>query len=242
MHPSKKGLCVSSHNTRHRIVRAILLIGLANAALSTSDLSGAEPAKPRSWTGGYFLQLSNGAEMQVRLSSTSSPGLRTYRGISLDLNTNHVCTFEEREDSLWWQTSLDFACGKTRLELRFESPSLTGDPPEAARVPRMVKIRLGDTLHTWTVLDNVVKDTDAAARARGEIQKTPPAFRSALGNLGAALLSPTFMVETAAAPAAFALVDDLLKSGSTPIEVASIQVLTADEMDALVRRAAADTK
>ncbi len=215
-----------------------LALGLLFLLVSTSTLSATEPAKPAGRTLAYDLMLSNGAEVQVRAVVTASTQEVAFQGIVRLLQTNQTCSFDEKEDSTWKRIALDVACGKSRLAVRYEMPSVSADSAGSAQVPRMVKLLVGGRLYAWTVVGEVPQDTNAAARGTGAVRALPREFQSALGDVAKALVSEEFSTEAAALPAGFHLLRALLDSDDLKAEVVRIRPLTADEADGLARLAA----
>ncbi|MHB8799493.1 MAG: hypothetical protein ACYDBY_13615 [Thermoanaerobaculia bacterium] len=185
--------------------------------------------------------MTNGSELQVRIAVSATNKMGTMRGIAHHLQTNKTCVFEEREDYRWWQTTLDVACGATRVALRLESPSLATDASQAVGVPSMVKLMVGEELHVWTIAEGTPKDTKAAALGQAAIRRLPETFREVVGDLAMALLSSEFIAEAADAPAGFAVLGEVLDSKHLEAELTALRPLTATESEALVRLAA-DTK
>lgn len=215
---------------------------IAALLLSSGHLAlAAEPAASSGRTEAYHLALTNGSELQVRIAVSATNKMGTLRGIAHHLQTNKTCVFEERQDFRWWQTTLDVACGATRVVLRLESPSLATDAPQAVGVPSMVKLMVGEELHVWTIAEGTPKDTKAAALGQAAIRRLPETFRQVVGDLAMALLSDEFIAEAAHAPAGFALLGEVLDIKHLEAELTALRPLTATESEALVRLAA-DTK
>lgn len=205
--------------------------------LAGVPLIAEEPAGPAARTLAYQFGMTNGSEIQTRMSVTSSKERTTMRGISRHLQADRTCVFEESQDFRWWQSTLDFACGKDRIILRVELPSLSDGTSKLDSVPSMYKLMVGDRLHVWTVVGEKPQESTAFSLARAEVRKLPRAFQRVLGDLGKALLSQEALEELAYPPAGFALLGDLLESRDVEAELANVRPLTTTEAEGLVRLA-----
>lgn len=237
--PDVPGRCPGKRvSVRIPLRRFARFVAAVSLLLAGSPVFAADPPRDTAKVLAYHLGLTNGSELQVRVLFTGSNQSTTMRGVVHHLQTGGTCVFEERGDFRWWQTTLDFACGKSRLVLRVEFPDLSEGVAKASTAPSMVKMMVGDALHVWTVVGDKPQDTGAVSRGQEEVRKLPRGFQRILGELAKALLSPDYIAESAHAPGSFALLGELLEKKDLDVELATIRPLTTTEAEQLVRLAA----
>ncbi len=218
--------------------KTLILLGLAIA--SSTSPAFAEPEKPAGRTRSWQVQLATGTEFQVRIHAVGSAAGNHFRGIFKDLSTSSVCTFEEKEDYFWWQSSLSIGCSGNRLELRTYFPALTGSSSieSLATMPVMQKLFVGKEVHTWVSTGAKVLDPKALKAAQSELRKMPAEFLQSLRDLRL-LSQPEFSEANGPSPSLIDGVAGILDDTPAKVRIASIVPLSSDESDGLVREAAA---
>lgn len=218
--------------------RPATIIAWLSLGLSLST-NAADPEKPAGSTRSWEIRLASKAEFQVRINRVGSVAGNHWRGIFKDVSSSTVCTFEEVEDFIWWQSSLVVGCGDRRLEYRMFAPSLsTSTPPDYATMQIMVKLRVGEEVHTWIAGAAKVSDPKALEAAKKDVRRLPAPFLQALRDMRL-LASTEFARVNGPSPSMIDAVVELVDDSPAEVRAEAIVALPADVADGLVREAAA---
>lgn len=206
---------------------------ITNAAVKAS-----EPSPSGGKARGLQVSLADGSQFHIQLNSSGSASNLQVNGIFKDLQTSRVCTFEGKDDFLWWQSALDIGCGDIRVRLRTEMPDLKGvspgaPPPGAITV---YKLMAGDDLYVYAVEGVTPLDSTAFKKAQAALKGLPAHFAATTRSMQL-LASPQFLSHFAPMPSGLWGFFEMRGEPLVDFAVDKIQPLTTEQSDALVREA-----